>query len=336
VIQQRPQGNDNNSNDVPTQEAPQGNDNNDGVPTQEAPQGNDNNDGVPTQEAPQGNNSNNTTNLVVNGDAEDGINGWTISQGEGFGARSDHEVNETNHFMGIDTQGVSAYQNIDVAGLSGSRFHFEADQGGWISEDTSEVSVTFLDINGNMVGEKTSLGVQTGERYEAMQNHSIDGIIPDDAITAKIEIDIDREAGRDADGYVDNIVFSVEDGSDTDNIEYTDTDVVFDVADDIDLDFSDDTLDNLHDISEINMDNGSANSIDGITLDDILEMTDDNNTLTITGDDNDMLNIDTNGWEQTTPAITNADTGMTTYEYANTSGDIITLNIDEQIHSTGM
>ena len=118
--------------------------------------------------------------------------------------------------------------------------------------------------------------------------------------------------------------------------QYTDTDVVFDVADDIDLDFSDDTLDNLHDISEINMDNGSANSIDGITLDDILEMTDDNNTLTITGDDNDMLNIDTNGWEQTTPAITNADTGMTTYEYANTSGDIITLNIDEQIHSTGM
>jgi len=115
-----------------------------------------------------------------------------------------------------------------------------------------------------------------------------------------------------------------------------DNDGVFDLNDGMDFDFSDDNLDNLHDITEIDMQNDSANSIEGITLDDILEMTDDNNTLTITGDDNDSLDISTDGWTQNGPTITDSDSGMTTYEYSNSSGDIITLNIDEQIHSTGM
>jgi len=106
--------------------------------------------------------------------------------------------------------------------------------------------------------------------------------------------------------------------------------------DGIDMNFSDDNLESLSDVDELNMQNNSANSIEGITLDDILEMTDDNNTLTITGDDQDSLEIDTNGWEENTPAVMDNDTGMTTYEYSNGSGDIITLNIDEQIHSTGM
>ena len=129
---------------------------------------------------------------------------------------------------------------------------------------------------------------------------------------------------------------SIQDSAVIPGSENIDNDDVFDLADGIDFDFSDDNLENLHDISEIDMHNDSANSIEGITLDDILEMTDDNNTLTITGDDNDSLDISTDGWTQNGPTITDTDSGMTTYEYANSSGDIITLNIDEQIHSTGM
>ena len=113
-------------------------------------------------------------------------------------------------------------------------------------------------------------------------------------------------------------------------------DNIFDLTDGMNFDFSDNNLEGLNDIEAINMDNDFANSIEGITLDDILEMTDDNNTLTISGDDSDTLAINTDGWTQNGPIVTDTGSGMVTYEYANATGDVVTLNIDEQINSTGM
>jgi VCBS repeat-containing protein len=111
---------------------------------------------------------------------------------------------------------------------------------------------------------------------------------------------------------------------------------IISLEENLNLDFSDDNLDSLSCLDMIDMENTTQNDIVGLSLDDILEMTDENNTLTIMGDDKDNLDIDTTGWEQNAPAVTNADTGITTYEYGNCSGEIITINVDEQINSTGM
>ena len=92
------------------------------------------------------------------------------------------------------------------------------------------------------------------------------------------------------------------------------------------LDFS--KLDN---IETIDLGENGAHSLDGLTLSDVLDMTDANNTLTILGTDNEdevSLNI-ADGWEK--GATTN---GIT--EYKNTADSSVTLNVQDQIDtSTG-
>ncbi len=189
-------------------------------------------------------------------------------------------------------------------------------------EEVQDADGNSLVINNGVVYVPVSSGIEThitlisNEELSQDELNAIQGSVTTTESNGSINIAIDA-VGFDLESESDSYdILSLEDG--------------------MSLDFSNDNLDNISNLDMIDMDNDSANSIDGLTLDDILEMTDDNNTLTIMGDDIDSLNINTDGWSENTPAVTDADSGITTYEYSNGSGDIVILNIEDQIDSTGI
>jgi len=124
----------------------------------------------------------------------------------------------------------------------------------------------------------------------------------------------------------------------TDGLDTIDGGAGFDtiiIEDSITLDFA--LLDN---IEKIDLGTNATNETLNITLDNILNITDVDNEIVITGDTSDDISaIDTNGWTQdaaNVDAESNGD-GTSTYEYTRDSDSIsITLTVDDQIDSTGM
>jgi len=229
-----------------------------------------------------------------------------------------------------DDVGDSDYLDLDS--------HSSIEDGAKVDTGAGDDEISISDVSSGFDDGKVSLG------------EGNDNLIIDDTLSGT-EVVFDGGEGKDSlvlnnvnredwdNGVKDNFEnfehVTLNGESDENDLDI-DSDAVFDMSDGMNFDFSDENLESLNDIQQIDMKNDSADAIEAITLDDILEMTDENNTLTITGDDNDTLDINTDGWTQNGPVVTDTSTGMTTYEYSNGSGDIITLNIDEQIHSTGM
>ena len=136
---------------------------------------------------------------------------------------------------------------------------------------------------------------------------------------------LDGNAGADilkgGDG-VDTLVFDsadtlIDGGYDIDTLIVTETGA---------LDFS-----NVYNIEEIDLSGNGAQDISGLSLDDILNMTDGNNELSITGDAEDNVNaIDATGWTETSQT---ANATSTTYVY-NNGADTVTLTVDNTVDST--
>jgi hypothetical protein len=106
---------------------------------------------------------------------------------------------------------------------------------------------------------------------------------------------------------------------------------------DINLDFSDANMANIANIEKIDMADGQ-HEISNLSLDDVLDITDTNNTLIISGDDADAVNsVNTNGWtKDTNHTDSDASDGFNEYVYDNGSGDSITLKVEENIDHTGL
>ncbi len=98
---------------------------------------------------------------------------------------------------------------------------------------------------------------------------------------------------------------------------------------DIDLDFSDINLNQIKNIEEINLESGTHDI--KISLDDILEMTDDDNHLDISAlsNDADSIELDTSGW--TYDATDTSVAGEATYEYHNNDDVSVTVTVDDTI-----
>jgi len=75
--------------------------------------------------------------------------------------------------------------------------------------------------------------------------------------------------------------------------------------------------------------------IDNLTLDDVINITSDDNVLEILGDNEEdsVSQVDTTGWSK--DSSSNHD-GINEYVYINDAGDSLTLKIDENIDNTGL
>ena len=97
----------------------------------------------------------------------------------------------------------------------------------------------------------------------------------------------------------------------------------------LDLDFA--TALSFNNIEEIDLSGNGPHTITGLSLDDVLTMTDGNNTLYLAGDADDNVGaVDTTGW--TSQSTTN-DPTSTTYVYTNGT-DTVTLTVDNIIDNT--
>jgi len=105
-------------------------------------------------------------------------------------------------------------------------------------------------------------------------------------------------------------------------------------SDDIDIDFTA-LSDSISNIEVVNLGDGDQN-ITSLTLEDVFDMTDDNNTLRIDGDAGDTISLDTDqvgsGEWELGDFKTDAETGATYQEYTGTVDEsTVTLEISTEI-----
>ena len=101
-----------------------------------------------------------------------------------------------------------------------------------------------------------------------------------------------------------------------------------------DIDFS-----NLDNIERIDLTQNGEHHLENLSLDDVLDITDESNTLEIVGDANEdtVSSVDTTGWVKD-DEHTDSDSGdgLNEYVYTSDSGDSLTIKIDENIDNTGL
>ena len=137
------------------------------------------------------------------------------------------------------------------------------------------------------------------------------------------------EVTFDGDGVIDYAADTVIDGGDGyDALVLSSNDLV--------LDFSDEVVDNITDIEVIDMTAVESQTINGLSLDDVVDMTSgiDNgvggllHSLEIVGNSGDTVNLDSSGW-----TLDNTIDGATTntYEYTDTNNNSIALTVDDDV-----
>ena len=99
----------------------------------------------------------------------------------------------------------------------------------------------------------------------------------------------------------------------------------------VNLDF--DKLDSLSSIDEIDLSITGVNDISNLSLQDVLDITDGDNELKITGDSDDSISLNTTGWSGGT-VTDNGDN--TTYEYTDGSANTVKITVDDNINTTGL
>jgi hypothetical protein len=176
------------------------------------------------------------TNLVVNGDAEDGVGApsssvivvpkaWSttgqfslVQYGASGGFPDKTTPGPTdrgkNLFEGGNVAKSTAAQTIDfkaaAADIAAGKVHytFSAWIGGYASqEDSATVSVVFRDANGSTLGQATLGPVSAAQRKSAtgLLAQTTTGLVPRGASGAIVTITITRATGQYNDGSVDDV-----------------------------------------------------------------------------------------------------------------------------------
>lgn len=165
-------------------------------------------------------------NLLVNGDAESGITGWTFTGGftslaygspGGFPDASQAAPGGGGHFFaGGAGQSIStATQKVDVTSMSAPidagqvTATISAALGGWESQpDSARVTVSFLNVAGTPIGSDLELAPVTvaeraGKTGFLTRSNSLR--VPPETETVRVVITQTRASGNYNDGYADNL-----------------------------------------------------------------------------------------------------------------------------------
>lgn len=170
------------------------------------------------------------TNLVVNGDAESGLAGWTAYAEAPLFSAAAYGPNwvlptqpgptdrGTSLFVGGSVAYAAAYQQFDVSdnaqaigtGLVG--YALSGWLGGWLDQsDNTMVYVSFLDTLGNLLG-SAALGPTTPDGREGQTGlfyMETAGYLPAQTSVIEFALSMERLNGGDNDGYADNLAFTL-------------------------------------------------------------------------------------------------------------------------------
>jgi len=162
-----------------------------------------------------------TDNLLINGDAENGVNAWSAVGGlaiqvqtygtTGYPAAADPGpfTRGSSFFYGGNAASADARQVVDLAPLAdeiaaGARFTLSAYLGGFITQDDrASVVMRLLADDGTPLTSVTLGGPYAAERIGA--TGAMDGKVPLATRSADVHLVMTRASGSGNDGYADDI-----------------------------------------------------------------------------------------------------------------------------------
>lgn len=164
-------------------------------------------------------------NLIINGDAEAGVAGWTGFDGYSMFQSVDYGSNwvlptqpgpadrGSKMFTGLSGQ-AAGFQTLALGALAGQPLHYELSGwlGGWAAQgDNALLYVSFLDAQDNEIGHAligpltpADRGNQTG-----LFLRTASGELPASTSSLMFSLSMERLGGGDNDGYADNLSFVV-------------------------------------------------------------------------------------------------------------------------------
>jgi hypothetical protein len=170
------------------------------------------------------------TNLIVNGDAESGVAGWTplddltplfmaVEYGNNWVMPGEPGPADRGAMMFAGTSGFgysAGYQILDLSAnaaaiATGNQgFELTGWLGGWTSQgDNSMLLVSFLDANGTELDVAQLGPVLPADRNDTtgLYYRASSGFLPTATTQVKVLLDMERLVSNDNDGYADNLSF---------------------------------------------------------------------------------------------------------------------------------
>ncbi|MDR7268126.1 uncharacterized protein (TIGR03382 family) [Pelomonas saccharophila] len=165
------------------------------------------------------------SNLIVNGNAEAGVSGWTGFEGYSLFQSVDYGSNwvlptqpgpldrGSKMFTGLTAQ-AAGFQTLDLGALAGQSLHYELSGylGGWAAQgDNALLYVSFLDAQDNEIGHAAIGPVTPAERgnQTGLFLRTASGQLPANTSALMFSLSMERLGGGDNDGYADNLSFVV-------------------------------------------------------------------------------------------------------------------------------
>ncbi|MBN2782013.1 MAG: hypothetical protein JXQ66_02105, partial [Campylobacterales bacterium] len=192
--------------------------------------------------------------------------------------------------------------------------------------DISKDIASFLDIDFNSGNYKYSVNASLGDKQ---YSESINIKVKDkdgDETSIELKFDINTSTSNDI-----TVVYNT-----TTAIDAKDGYDKLILTTDKDLDFSVFDSNNIKNIEEIDLSFNGDHKLSGLKLDDIVNITDDDNELVIKGDFGDSIDaIDALGWNKVSQ--TDNGNGTNSYNYAKSDSSVnIILTIDDNINNSGL
>ncbi|MFG6461685.1 hypothetical protein ACG04Q_08895 [Roseateles sp. DXS20W] len=165
------------------------------------------------------------TNLIINGDAESGVAGWTGFDGYSMFQSVDYGSNwvlptqpgpanrGSKMFTGLAAQ-AAGFQTIALGALAGQSLHYDLSGylGGWAAQgDNALLYVSFLDTLGNEIGSASIGPVTPADRNNqtGLFLRTASGVLPVGTTSLQFSLSMERMGGGDNDGYADSLSFVV-------------------------------------------------------------------------------------------------------------------------------
>ena len=157
-------------------------------------------------------------NLLINGNAENGMEGWIDPDNLWFPSNEITPYEGTTFFWpskaGCEYSHI--YQDVDISSYpAGTWVELTGYLANWdqYPNDEATLELDFLNAKGEIIATRIS-----SQRNAEWKKHSIQESIPANSYTARIRLNAQRYIGSDNDAYFDNLSFVVMDG--TFNIVY--------------------------------------------------------------------------------------------------------------------
>ncbi len=156
-----------------------------------------------------------TGNLLTNGNASNGLSGWTAPDGKWATATSydgvtalDGNFFYTKGFTG--SNGSRMYQDVNISGYVGKKATLTAQNRAYRSghEDESMLKIEFLNASGAVIGEASSAKDHGNTTWHSM---SVSAAVPNGAVTARCSLYTYYKYGSESDSYYDNVSLTVSD-----------------------------------------------------------------------------------------------------------------------------